>query len=160
MAEAEIELTESTLVIHLKGLGAKILAFLNFWGSGPLEIPLAHVVDVTVDPETWETLGIDPSWQRGLKFPGELSLEREQEFGRRLYYEKKPDRQSEGKVFGVPFTFTYRRGRTALVLTNNKRKAITIRLSDERDTLLVLPVTDPAGTAARIREAVQAYKSS
>lgn len=65
----EIELTESTLIIHLEGL-AKTLASLY---KVPLEIPLTHVVEIAVDPHVME------KWdQMEEKFEGPLPGEKPQ----------------------------------------------------------------------------------
>jgi hypothetical protein len=47
----EIELTESTLIVHVKGID-KILAF-----KSQLEIPLTHVVSAEIDPIVVEKWG-------------------------------------------------------------------------------------------------------
>lgn len=169
MAETEIELTESTLIIHLKGLRIKFLALLGFWGNMRYEIPLASIVDAAkVDQELWEKLGIKQ--ERELKiyvYPSlELEWKNKKHWGRLNYHDEELDQHRKVKMFGIPFTVTRFGYRNVLVLTNNKRNAIAIKLTEEwgtgffgDPTLVVLPVTDPAGTAAWIKDAVQAYKS-
>ena len=53
---AEVELTEDTLIVHVKGMD-RIFAL-----KSRLEIPLSHVVGAEVDPE----LG-HPEWWKGLR---------------------------------------------------------------------------------------------
>jgi hypothetical protein len=54
---AEVELTEDTLVVHVKGMD-RIFAL-----TSRLEISLSHVLDAEVDPE----LG-HPEWWKSLRF--------------------------------------------------------------------------------------------
>jgi len=54
---AEVELTEDTLVVHVKGMD-RIFAL-----TSRLEIPLSHVLGAQVDPE----LG-HPEWWKSLRF--------------------------------------------------------------------------------------------
>jgi len=54
---AEVELTEDTLVVHVKGMD-RIFAL-----TSRLEIPLSHVMGAQVDPE----LG-HPEWWKSLRF--------------------------------------------------------------------------------------------
>jgi hypothetical protein len=138
----EIELTESTLIIHLKGL-AKIVAFMCMV---PLEIPLTHVVDIVVDPhvvEKWDQiegpLGSVLDQIQGPPRGGSVSMEvfqKKWSWGAQIY----PEGGHLQRVF---------------LIVNDPHKAITIKLTDELYTMLVLKVTDPAATAARIGKAVQ-----
>ena len=116
----EIELTKSTLIIHLKGL-AKIIAFMCMV---PLEIPLTHVVDITVDPnvmEKWDQMEDkfdDPGPQPQ---PGVVSVEvfkKKLFWGARIY----PEGGRLQRVFLVAY---------------DSHKAITIKLTDELYTMLV-----------------------
>ena|SRR5579863_3293693 len=140
----EIELTKNTLIIRLKGL-AKIAALM---GMVPLEIPLTHVVDVAVDPtvmEKWDQMeekfdgGSGTAPQSGV-VSAEV-FQRKWFWGVRIY----PEGGHLQRVFLVVY---------------DPHKAITIRLTNERYTMLVLNVTDPATAAARLGKAVQACKSS
>jgi hypothetical protein len=54
---AEVELTEDTLVVHVKGMD-RIFAL-----TSRLDIPLSHVMGAQVDPE----LG-HPEWWKSLRF--------------------------------------------------------------------------------------------
>ncbi len=63
----EIELTESTLIVHVKGID-KILAL-----KSQLEIPLSHVVGAEIDPsvvERWGHLNLKEIRAPGTGLPG------------------------------------------------------------------------------------------
>jgi hypothetical protein len=63
----EIELTESTLIVHVKGID-KILAF-----KSQLEIPLSHVVGAEIDPsvvERWSHPNLKELRAPGTGLPG------------------------------------------------------------------------------------------
>jgi hypothetical protein len=149
MKMVTIEFTGETLVIHLNGV--------RLTGRRSLQIPLAHVVDAsTVPPEIWEVLQVE---HQSLSLSlSELRLEGGGPYGRILYYPKEPDRQTEGTLWGRTVHHEHRKARHAQVLTHSQRHALMITLTNEPDTLLILPVDDPAGTAAWIRVRLGQYR--
>lgn len=144
---AEIELTENMLIIHLKGL-VKFTASTN---RVPLKIPLAHVVGVVIDPDTVDKLvrgeQDDESWSPSFEFPGVLTIEKEK---------WSTSNWTWRRLGTVPL----KGGQEAFSDGGNPKESIMIKLTDESYAMLILKVSDPASTLARIREAVQAYKSS
>ncbi len=55
---AEVELAESTLIVHVRGMD-------RLWAlKSRLEIPLTHVVGAEVDPQ------VAQGWRKGIRAPG------------------------------------------------------------------------------------------
>lgn len=126
----EIEVTESTLIVHIKGRD-KIWAL-----KSHLEIPLAHVVGAGIDPtvvEQWRSTKVLKvaivTWGTNVR----------------------------GVLKAGSF---YVDGHWTFWDVNDPQKAITITLADEHYTRLVLEVTDPTFTVARIEEVVRTHKPS
>ena len=116
---AEVELTEDTLIIHVRGMD-RIFAL-----KSRLEIPLSHVLGAEVDPELEH-----PEWWKSL----------------RLTATQIPWLVSAG-------TF-YQEGERVFWDVYDPKKAVVIRLSDERYVRLVIGVEDPTATAASIQGAI------
>src|SRR5215203_6583959 len=116
---AEVELTEHTLIIHVRGLD-RIFAL-----KSRLEIPLSHVLGAKVDPE----FGHPAPWKS-------LRLTATQ----------------------IPWVVTagtfYQDGERVFWDVHDPKKAVVIRLSDERYALLIIGVEDPAFTAATLEAAI------
>ena len=126
----EIELSEQTLIVHVKGVD-------KFWAlKSKLEIPLAHVLRARVDPAVeahWKDL-INTDF--GLKFPGT---------------------HMPGVI--TAGTFYSFRG-CVIWDVHNPQHAITITLAHEHYTKLVIEVADAAADIVRIEGAVQAHRSA
>ena len=138
----EIELTKSTLIIHMKGF-TKINATLN---RVQLKIPLAHVVGAEIGATVTEKLG--PVGLMKLSPPDFVPTE--------PFFEKKYGWTLE--KHGVAGGFTVE-GQKIFYDGSKPRNAITIKLANERYAMLVFKVADPAAAVARIEKAVQAHKS-
>jgi hypothetical protein len=146
MAAAEIEITGSSLIITKNG--------------SRYEIPLVHVLDASIpDAADWEALDVK-SGDWSPTFPVSGDLEWGGPYGRVLYLPDEPDWQGEGELAGRPATHARWDARHAYLGTHNRRQAIKITLTNEPNTLLFLPVRDPAGTAARIREASRTHNDA
>jgi hypothetical protein len=126
----EIELTEHTLIVHVKGAD-------KFWAlKSKLEIPLTHVIGAEIDPAVeahWEEL---INARAGLKVAGT---------------------HVPGVITAGTF-YAFRE--CVFWDVHNPQQAISITLAHEHYTKLVIEVTDPTADIARIEEAVQAHKAS
>ena len=100
---AEVELTEVTLVVHVRGMD-RIFAL-----KSRLEIPLSHVMGAEADPD----LG-HPEWWKSLRFTATQIL----------FWD-----------------------------VHDPKKAVMIRLRDERYARLVIGVHDPPATVRAVQEA-------
>jgi hypothetical protein len=142
----EIGLTESTLIIYMKGM-YRISAFLF---RVPLKIPLTHVVGAESDPTVFKKRGLTVPEMPGFGVPGPPTPS----YGEITKEFWKVETQGGGGSYRLEG------GYRGFWEGGDPQHAITIKLTDERYTELVLQVTDPAATVARIKEAVQARKSS
>ena len=123
----EIELTESTLIVHVKGIH-KILAL-----KSQLEIPLAHVVEAEIDPavvEQWGKVNL-----KGVRVGTSLP----------------------GVIKAGNFLLD---GQWAFWDVNDPKRAITVRLTDEYYTRLVIEVADPSAAVAKIEGAIRSRQPS
>src|SRR5215213_4624894 len=115
---AEVELAEDALVVHVRGMD-------QLWAlRSRLEIPLAHVLGVELDPDAAR------NWWKGLRaggthIPGAISAGT-------FYYEG-------DRVFWD---------------VHDPEKTVVIQLRDERYARLVIEVDDPRATVAAIQGAL------
>jgi hypothetical protein len=115
---ATVELTEDTLVIHVRGMD-RIFAL-----KSELEIPLSHVMGAEADPD----LG-HPEWWKSLRFTAT---------------------QIPWVVSAGTF---YQEGERVFWDVHDPKKAVMIRLRDERYARLVIGVDDPPATVRAVQEA-------
>jgi hypothetical protein len=123
----EIEVTENTLIVHVKGIH-KILAL-----KSQLEIPLAHVIGAEIDPamvEQWGKVNL-----KGVKVGTSLP----------------------GVIKAGNFLLD---GQWAFWDVNDPKQAITVRLTDEYYTKLVIEVADPSAAVAKIEGAIRSRQPS
>ena len=106
----------------------------TFWTlKSQLEIPLTHVVGAEVDPAVGEHWG---DVVKGIQLPGT---------------------HVPGVIAAGSF---YTSGGWVFWDVHDPQNALTIKLTHEHYTKLVIEVTEPAADVARIEEAVRAHKSS
>lgn len=148
---AEIELTENMLIIQLKGL-AKLIASAN---KVPLTIPLAHVVGAEIDPTALGKLGHK---EEEPESPWSFSID---PTGITLEYEKKWQRSIwSWEAHRTIGNVHLEGGQNAFWDGGNPKQSIIIKLTDESYAMIVLKVSDPTSTLARIKGAVQGYRPS
>lgn len=123
----EIELTENTLIVHVKGIH-RILAL-----KSRLEIPLAHVVGAEIDPavvEQWGKVNLKGA-KVGTSLPGVIKAGNFLLDGQWSFWD-----------------------------VNNPQQAITVKLTDEYYSKLVIEVADPSAAVAKIEDAIRSRQPS
>ncbi len=125
---AEMELTENTLIVQIKGIH-KILAF-----KSQLEIPLAHVVGAEVDSAVVEQWG--HANLKELRAPGTGLL---------------------GVIKAGSF---YLDRQWTFWDVHNPKKAITVKLTGEYYSKLVIEVAHPSAAVAKIEGAIRSRQPS
>ena len=122
---AHVEISGDTLTVHIDGWD-KVLAL-----KGRVDVPLAHVLSVTADPEQTRR------WPQGLRLPGTF-IPRVVIAG--SYW--KPGR-AESEDVGWSFWDVH-----------DPARAVVIRLDHEHYKQLVVGVDDPQATVAAIEAAL------